>query len=68
MQVVSMCTTCRLLAYHIHALSLRLPLLTGAEGVGAILERVPQLLLCKPTLMDRWDRRVAFCNALVTAC
>ena len=29
----------------------------GVEGVGAIFMRSPKILLCKPTLMDRWDRR-----------
>ena len=32
-------------------------LLTGAEGVGAILMQSPQLMLCKPSTNDRWDRR-----------
>lgn len=29
----------------------------GSEGVGAILMRAPQLMLCKPATNDRWDRR-----------
>ncbi|KAK9835562.1 hypothetical protein WJX74_003003 [Apatococcus lobatus] len=29
----------------------------GVEGVGAIFMRSPKILLCKPTLADRWDRR-----------
>ncbi len=29
----------------------------GLEGVGSIFMRAPQLMLCKPTTNDRWDRR-----------
>ena len=29
----------------------------GPKGLGAILSRVPEIMLCKPTTNDRWDRR-----------
>mmetsp|Transcript_20593 Transcript_20593/g.57143 ORF Transcript_20593/g.57143 Transcript_20593/m.57143 type:complete len:755 (+) Transcript_20593:162-2426(+) len=29
----------------------------GGNGVGKILTRAPQILLCKPSTFDRWDRR-----------
>lgn len=29
----------------------------GPRGIGAILARVPEIMLCKPTTNDRWDRR-----------
>lgn len=30
---------------------------TGADGVGTVLMQAPQLMLCKPSTNDRWDRR-----------
>lgn len=29
----------------------------GPKGVGAVFTQVPELMLCKPTSNDRWDRR-----------
>ncbi len=29
----------------------------GADGVGAVFQRAPAVMLCKPTTNDRWDRR-----------
>jgi len=29
----------------------------GPNGVGAVFAQVPELMLCKPTSNDRWDRR-----------
>jgi hypothetical protein len=29
----------------------------GASGVAAVFRQVPELMLCKPTSNDRWDRR-----------
>jgi len=29
----------------------------GPEGVGAVFRQVPELMLCKPSSNDRWDRR-----------
>ena len=28
------------------------------EGVGALVAQVPEVLLCKPSNLDRWDRRL----------
>ena len=33
-------------------------LLAGSKGVGQIFAKVPQIMLCKPSTNDRWDRRV----------
>lgn len=33
-------------------------LLAGSQGVGQIFAKVPQIMLCKPSANDRWDRRV----------
>ncbi|DBA84918.1 TPA: hypothetical protein ACH3X1_005930 [Trebouxia sp. C0004] len=30
----------------------------GSKGVGQIFAKVPQIMLCKPSTNDRWDRRV----------
>ena len=30
----------------------------GSKGVGQIFTKVPQIMLCKPSTNDRWDRRV----------
>jgi len=29
----------------------------GSDGVGAVFQRAPAVMLCKPTTNDRWDRR-----------
>ena len=39
--------------------------LAGPSGVGAILSRSPELMLCKPTTNDRWDRRAVELSAFL---
>ena len=29
----------------------------GPKGIAAILAQAPEIMLCKPTTNDRWDRR-----------
>lgn len=31
---------------------------TGPDGIGALITQVPEVLLCKPSNLDRWDRRL----------
>ena len=31
--------------------------IAGPKGIAAILARCPEIMLCKPTTNDRWDRR-----------
>lgn len=42
---------------HLYAPLLPPLLPAGPKGMGAILARVPEIMLCKPTTNDRWDRR-----------
>lgn len=51
----SCCTMQTRLSYHA-APSGVLP--AGSKGVGQIFAKVPQIMLCKPSTNDRWDRRV----------
>jgi hypothetical protein len=32
-------------------------ILPGPDGIGAVLTNIPEIMLCKPTTNDRWDRR-----------
>lgn len=32
-------------------------ILPGHDGIGAVLTNIPEIMLCKPTTNDRWDRR-----------
>jgi hypothetical protein len=32
-------------------------ILPGPDGIGAVLTKIPEIMLCKPTTNDRWDRR-----------
>lgn len=39
------------------------PALAGPNGIAAILARCPEIMLCKPTTNDRWDRRAVELSA-----
>ena len=56
------CGAVLLLLQHAHmsviACKVQQCLLAGSKGVGQIFAKVPQIMLCKPSTNDRWDRRV----------
>ena len=39
------------------------PLPAGPKGIAAILAQAPEIMLCKPTTNDRWDRRAVELSA-----
>ena len=44
-------------------LGLLLLLPAGPKGIAAILAQAPEIMLCKPTTNDRWDRRAVELSA-----